>query len=294
MNTVQAVNSDHTIFFNQNDEAGQSHENEDDNISVLSHMMSDHEDVGVNTSPTVQSTPETNNVNEVLNSITGVLKDVVTELRSLKQSQCQSLGFNNDNSSKANEVDLNSNNHRFDDVPPNGRLPHMYRRNWQEYQITHDPVISSRFQIQSGNYQPDVNIPHDDQNRRSFTTARVSGFNKDQYVNFQSPPRITGNANVVSDRYAQPPHVTSNYDDSSYTHYPVSRYSASNRNEGTHFKVAPFTGKEEWKVWIARFEAIVQRYGWSDEKRLDQILPRIKGQATEFVFTQLQPNVLLS
>jgi hypothetical protein len=46
---VQAVN---TVFFNSNDEAGQSHESEDDNMSVLSHMMCDHEDVGINTSPT--------------------------------------------------------------------------------------------------------------------------------------------------------------------------------------------------------------------------------------------------
>jgi hypothetical protein len=39
----------------------------------------------------------------------------------------------------------------------------------------------------------------------------------------------------------------------------MSKYSANNRNEVTHFKVAPFTGKEEWKVWIAKFEAIAQR-----------------------------------
>jgi hypothetical protein len=85
MSTVQAVNSDHTRFFNSNDGEGQGHESEDDDISVLSHIMCVHEDVGVNTSPTLQSTPETNNVNEVLSSITDVLKDVVNELRSSKQ-----------------------------------------------------------------------------------------------------------------------------------------------------------------------------------------------------------------
>jgi hypothetical protein len=52
-------------------------------------------------------------------------------------------------------------------------------------------------------------------------------------------------------------------------------------------KLAPFTGKEDWPTWIARFEAIAERYGWGDEDRLDQLLPRIEGQAGEFVFTQL-------
>jgi hypothetical protein len=72
-------------FFNSNDGAGQGHASEDDNMSVLSHMMYVHEDVGVNTSSILQSTPETNNVNEVLSTISDVLKDVVNELRSLKQ-----------------------------------------------------------------------------------------------------------------------------------------------------------------------------------------------------------------
>jgi hypothetical protein len=57
--------------------------------------------------------------------------------------------------------------------------------------------MNARFQVQSGNYQPDIYIPQDDQNGRSFTTARVSVSNIDQYMNFQSPPRITGNVNQI-------------------------------------------------------------------------------------------------
>jgi hypothetical protein len=51
-------------------------------MSVLSHMMCDHEDVGVNTSPTLQNSPEINNVNDLFISIIGVFKYVVIDLRS--------------------------------------------------------------------------------------------------------------------------------------------------------------------------------------------------------------------
>ncbi len=58
-------------------------------------------------------------------------------------------------------------------------------------------------------------------------------------------------------------------------------------------KIQPFTGKEDWLVWSARFEAIAKRYNWDDEDKLDHLLPRIEGQASEFVFTQL-PRAILS
>ena len=63
-------------------------------------------------------------------------------------------------------------------------------------------------------------------------------------------------------------------------------------NDGFHIKIPPFTGKEEWPVWIARFETIAQRFGWSEEDKLDQLLPRMEGQAGQFVFAQLPPRTL--
>ena len=59
-----------------------------------------------------------------------------------------------------------------------------------------------------------------------------------------------------------------------------------------HIKIPPFTGKEEWATWIARFEAIAYRYSWSEEDKLDQLLPRLEGTAAQFVFAQLPPLVL--
>ena len=57
-------------------------------------------------------------------------------------------------------------------------------------------------------------------------------------------------------------------------------------------KIAPFTGKEDWAVWMARFEAIAQRNGWSSDDKLDQLLPRMEDQAGQFVFTQLPHGTL--
>ena len=49
----------------------------------------------------------------------------------------------------------------------------------------------------------------------------------------------------------------------------------------------PFNGKEDWKVWINRFEAIAERRNWSDETKLDNLLPKLQGRAGDFVYTQL-------
>jgi len=57
-------------------------------------------------------------------------------------------------------------------------------------------------------------------------------------------------------------------------------------------KVSPFTGNENWQVWIARFDTIADRMGWGDERRLDHLLQNIEGQAAEFVFTQLHASVV--
>ena len=54
----------------------------------------------------------------------------------------------------------------------------------------------------------------------------------------------------------------------------------------------PYNGKEEWKVWINRFEAIADRRNWSEEVKLDSLLPKLQGQAGDFVFTQLSKDTL--
>ena len=44
-------------------------------------------------------------------------------------------------------------------------------------------------------------------------------------------------------------------------------------------KLPSFTGSESWKVWFNHFDDVAYQRNWSEEKRLDVILPRLKGQA---------------
>ncbi|CAG2213067.1 unnamed protein product [Mytilus edulis] len=57
-------------------------------------------------------------------------------------------------------------------------------------------------------------------------------------------------------------------------------------------KLPAFNGKDDWKVWINRFEAIARRRSWTEEEKLDELLPRIQGEAGNLVFTQLPVGVL--
>ena len=54
-----------------------------------------------------------------------------------------------------------------------------------------------------------------------------------------------------------------------------------------NLKLPAFTGKDSWQVWIRRFEMIASRRGCDEDTMIDQLLPRIQGEAGEFVFNQL-------
>ena len=60
------------------------------------------------------------------------------------------------------------------------------------------------------------------------------------------------------------------------------------------FKLPPFNGKEDWKVWLNRFEAVATRRKWSDDDKLDNLLPRLQGRAGDFVYTQLSQETMSS
>ena len=57
-------------------------------------------------------------------------------------------------------------------------------------------------------------------------------------------------------------------------------------------KFPSFDGKEDWKVWISRFEEIAERRNWNNDMKLDNLLPKLQGRAGDFVFTQLPKDTL--
>ena len=71
-----------------------------------------------------------------------------------------------------------------------------------------------------------------------------------------------------------------------------SRSDADRSSEWYGLKIPPFNGKEDWTTWINRFEAIAERRNWSEESKLDNILPKLQGKAGDFVFSQLSKDTL--
>ena len=57
-------------------------------------------------------------------------------------------------------------------------------------------------------------------------------------------------------------------------------------------KLPLYNGKEDWKVWLNRFEAVAKRRNWDDDTKLDNLLPKLQGRAGDFVFTQLSEETI--
>ena len=51
-------------------------------------------------------------------------------------------------------------------------------------------------------------------------------------------------------------------------------------------------GKEDWAVWINRFEVIAEIRRWDENRKLDYLLPRLLGKVGEYAFTVLPKQVL--
>ena len=58
-------------------------------------------------------------------------------------------------------------------------------------------------------------------------------------------------------------------------------------HKGQSVRLPPFTGKESWPVWYNRFIDVADRHRWSENTKLNELLPRLQGQAGEYVFGQL-------
>ena len=86
------------------------------------------------------------------------------------------------------------------------------------------------------------------------------------------------------------------YDGSRFKTYPRNNSFNENRRQqyrsNYDMKLPSFDGKEDWKVWVSRFEAIAERRQWDDDTKLDNLLPKLQGRAGDFVFTQLPKQTL--
>ena len=177
----------------------------------------------------------------MLSNLTGILKDVVQELASLKQNQIS--------------------------PPTNLTTP-----------VGTNPLID-----QSNN-----NGFHCDRHEEPYN--RRSDIHSEPRASFV--PHVSKSFNGMSQRAAQ------GDDTYHYSHTPRYQYdrhdglqhlqpSRTRSRAAEYTKIPSFTGKEDWQVWLARFEAIGKRFSRSDDEKLDKILPRLEGQAAQFAFVQL-------
>lgn len=159
------------------------------------------------------------------------------------------------------------------------------------------------------------------------SSAMMSTADEGQQVQSNPFPRnVTNNLDVLSWDYtvpgcnrAQPGGVSRFTDSTSQNAHPSHSYDGSHRYEMTsnrpvrmrqyrrpqevshtnssafpEAKLPPFNGKEDWKVWINRFEAVAERRCWDEGAKLDNLLPRLQGRAGDFVFNQLPHETLSS
>lgn len=129
--------------------------------------------------------------------------------------------------------------------------------------------------------QKDSNLQQERNNNNFSNTDRGQG-------EFHSRCR---NRSQIDDRHSE-----TDYDDRhTYSRSPPrssERSRSDRRSHQCNVKLPAFTGKDEWKVWINRFETIAERHNWNDEQKLDNLLPKLEGSSGEFVYTQLKRDTL--
>ena len=132
-----------------------------------------------------------------------------------------------------------------------------------------------------------------------FRSSHSNGYTDRQ--NEVELPRVTFDETPRYDRYTNGD-GTLNYEGRQDAESPnTGRYQDSNKSisrrrqpspEYYGLKIPPLNGKEDWRVWINRFEAIAERRKRSEEVKLDNLLPKLQGKAGDFVFTQLCRDTL--
>ena len=162
----------------------------------------------------------------------------------------------------------------------------------QGYQSNQVGSDSSSQQVTAHNNHQEANSF--DQTRQQRWTENTSLTNTVRYRN-----NPTGNYTEF--------HQQQGVDEESQQYWPENRPLYNTRNEwqagrqqvsgqrNSSFldaKLPPFNGKEDWKVWLNRFEAVANRRQWDDDAKLDNLLPKLQGRAGDFVFTQLSNETI--
>ena len=230
---------------------------------------------------------QNNDVTEILCNITEVLTEMSSQLNSIKSDQMNSK-FQVHNTSPCFEQMVTSRDQAY--ASQNRRHDARFRRE----------VVEEYPYRNSSDYRPGPNSqpPWRD---LDYPVSQVYDQNMSQNQSGSGSRSVTqqtrnnnNRATTIPDRDLYTGLQPQNEYFNQLRAAPIN--ARSNRPRLLHdlggFKISPFQGDGDWRVWHARFETIVSRFGLSDEEKLDQLLPRIDGKAAEFVFTQLPSELL--
>lgn len=138
-------------------------------------------------------------------------------------------------------------------------------------------------------------IKENEKSMRSMTETLLERIEGTPRSKTKKPVRSSSRRILRSRRFPSP------IDESSSDESDDSQFSSDEELQGkqkknlnTGSRLPAFTGKEKWKVWFNRFEAVANIYGWSKKEKLAELLPRLQGIAGDFVYDQLSTEVTSS
>ena len=217
----------------------------------------------------------------------GTISSTLTNVMTLLQD----LANKSQNSSQNNCTDsMQNGSQRWADLPRTEQSPHVARRAGGD-QVTGSVVqdmasggnIASVNTAWSENHQSNASQQYRgyDWETRDGQTQRAryeDNYQNRNHVDQERPYRV----------HWEDPEYNATESQSESMH----RSRAQDARDSNEVKLPPFNGKEDWKVWVSRFETVAERRGWSDDKKLDNLIPKLQGKAGEFVFTQLPRGTL--
>ena len=86
----------------------------------------------------------------------------------------------------------------------------------------------------------------------------------------------------------------SDLDDASSDNTGQITKSRSRSRTGPSAKLPAYTCKKKWEVWCNRFETVAKLNNWDKKEKLNELLPRLQGEAGDIVFDQLPIKTLES
>ena len=212
-------------------------------------------------------------------SITSTLECVLSALQELKDCNSTSVG----NSASASSAEKGATGTYL------GTKSNSFA---QEYSLSaHNGVTPSRAEVGPEN---SISRSLNEGLENSQINLENQGSQGNMTINFGSNDasgEVRGRSNAYEGRQPRSGQSADNCDYLDITRgRNIQRAGVDRRQTSPVFyglKLPPFNGKEDWKVWINRFEAIAERRNWSDETKLDNLLPKLQGRAGDFVYTQL-------